>query len=276
MRGTVRKISLSRRVIVDLMRASADVPFVAVRRTLSIAPLAAARAGLRHRPAWAAIFAKAFAILASEQPILRRVYLKWPWPHFYEFPQTVAMIVVAPDETPDGVLLFPIKAPDQVSLAEADDRIRSAKTQPIEATPFFRKTMMVTRLPQPLRRLAWAIGLNFGRQRGNYLGTLLVTSVAAFGGGEVEARGPNSFIFSYDRLSSEDTIDVMIRWDHRITDAAIIGVELLRLEQILNNQIADEMLALAATEQGEAAPAFTERIGSGRAGGISREVTHAP
>src|ERR1700676_3467893 len=216
MRGTVRKISLSRRVIVDLMRGSADVPFAAVRRTLSIAPLAAARSGLHNRPAWAAIFAKAFAILASEQPILRRVYLKWPWPHFYEFPQTVAMIVVAPDATPDGVLLFPIKAPDQVALAEADARIRSAKSQPIEATPFFRKTMMVTRLPQPLRRLAWAIGLNFGRQRGNYLGTLLVTSVAAFGGGEVEARGPNSFIFSYDRLSSEDTIDVMIRWDHRI------------------------------------------------------------
>jgi hypothetical protein len=276
MRGTVRKISLSRRVIVDLMRASADVPFVAVRRALSIAPLAAARAGLRNRPAWAAIFAKAFAILASEQPILRRVYLKWPWPHFYEFPQTVAMIVVAPDATPDGVLLFPIKAPDQVSLAEADARIRSAKSQPIEATPFFRKTMMVTRLPQPLRRLAWAIGLNFGRQRGNYLGTLLVTSVAAFGGGEVEARGPNSFIFSYDRLSSEDTIDVMIRWDHRITDAAVIGVELLRLEQILNNQIADEMLALAATEQGEAAPALSGRISSGLVGGISREVTHAP
>ena len=135
---------------------------------------------------------------------------------------------------------------------------------------------MVTRLPQPLRRLAWAIGLNFGRQRGNYLGTLLVTSVAAFGGGEVEARGPNAFIFSYDRLSSEDTIDVMIRWDHRITDAAVIGVELLRLEQILNNQIADEMLALAATEQGEVAPALSGRIGTGLGDGISREVTHAP
>src|SRR6202051_24014 len=127
MRGTVRKISLSRRVIVDLMRASADVPFGAARRTLSVRRLAAAPKSRRHRPSWATLFAKAFAILASEQPILRRVYLKWPWPHFYEFPLTVAMIVVAPDATPDGVLLFPIKAPDQVSLAEADARIRSAK-----------------------------------------------------------------------------------------------------------------------------------------------------
>jgi hypothetical protein len=275
MRGTVRKISLPRRVIVDLMRASADVPFVAVRRTLSIGRLAAARKSLGKRPAWAAIFAKAFAMLAREQPILRRVYLKWPWPHLYEFPQTVAMIVVAPDATPDGVLLFPVKAPDRSSLAEADAWIRNAKIQPIEATPFFRKTMMVTRLPQPLRRLAWAIGLNFGRQRGNYLGTLLITSVAAFGGGEVEALGPQPFILSYDRLSGDGTIDVMIRWDHRITDAAFIGEVLSRLEQILNNPIADEMLAFAATERGAAAQT-TERTGPGLSGKISREFTSTP
>jgi hypothetical protein len=274
MRGTVRKISLSRRVIIDLMRASADVPFVAVRRTLSIGRLAAARKSLRNRPAWAAIFAKAFAILAAEQPVLRRVYLKWPWPHFYDFPQTLAMIVVAPDATPDGVLLFPVKAPDLTSLAEADAMIRSAKSQPIEATPFFRKTMMVTRLPQPLRRLAWAIGLNFGRQRGNYLGTLLVTSVAAFGGGEVEALGPQSFILSYDKVSDNGIIDVMIRWDHRIADAAFIGGELSRLEQILNNQLADEILALVANERATAAPTLARRIDPGLASGISREFTN--
>jgi hypothetical protein len=276
MRGTVRKMSLSRRVITDLMRASADIPFVAVRRTLAIGRLAAARKSLRNRPAWAAIFAKAFAILASEKPVLRRVYLKWPWPHFYEFPQTLAMIVVAPDAAPDGVLMFPVKAPDLTSLAEADAMIRSAKSRPIEATPFFRKTMMVTRLPQPLRGLAWAIGLNFGRQRGNYLGTLLVTSVAAFGGGEVEALGPQSFILSYDKVSDDGGIDVMIRWDHRITDAAFIGGELSRLEQILNNQVADEILALVAKERGTTAPALTKRNDPGLTGGVPREFTNTP
>jgi hypothetical protein len=275
MRGTVRKVSLPRRVIIDLMRASADVPFVAVRRTLSIPRLAAAREGLSSRPAWAAIFAKGFAILAREQPVLRRAYLKWPWPHFYEFPQTIAMIVVAPDAAPDGVLLFPVKAPDLTPLAEADARIRKAKTEPLEATPFFRKTLTVTRLPNPLRRLAWAIGLNFGRQRGTYFGTLLVTSVAAFGGGEVEARGPSSFILSYDRVSNAGTIDVMIRWDHRIADAALIGTELSRLEQILNQEIADELLALGS-ERGAGTPTPPERPGRSIGGGMSREFTRTP
>ena len=274
MRGTVRKLSLSRRVIVDLMRASKDIPFVAVRRTLSIGRLAAARKGLRQRPAWAVIFAKGFALLAREQPILRQTYLKWPWAHLYEFPHTVAMIVIAPDAAPDGVLLFPVKAPDLISLEDTDQAVRQAKSQPIEATPFFRKTMTVTRLPNPIRWLAWWIGLNFGRQRGNYFGNLLVTSVAAFGGGEVEALGPQSFILSYDKVRDDGSIDVMIRWDHRIADAAFIDLELSRLEQILNRQIADEMLEPAAMPRGEVAPLLTGRIGPGAADGISREVTH--
>lgn len=206
-----------------------------------------ARKSLANRPAWAAIFAKGFAIVAREQPILRTTYLRWPWPHFYELPHTVAMIVVAPDATPDGVLLFPVRAPDAVALTVADATIRKAKTQPLEATPFFRKILKITRLPYPMRRLVWAIGLNFGRQRGNFFGTLLITSVAAFGGGEVEALGPQPFILSYDQLTSEGTIAVMVRWDHRVADAAFVDLQLTRLEQILNAEIADELIGLAQT-----------------------------
>src|SRR5260221_12922131 len=116
MGGTVEKTPTPRRVVIDLMRASRGVPFVAVRRTLNIARLASARSARSHRPAWAVIFAKGFAALAREEPRLRTVFLKWPWARFYELPQTVATIVVAPDASPDGVMLFPIKAPDVVSL----------------------------------------------------------------------------------------------------------------------------------------------------------------
>jgi hypothetical protein len=269
MRGTVRKISLPRRVVIDLMRASVDVPFVAVRRTLNIERLATARSGLDKRPAWAVIFAKAFGILAKEQAILRTAFLKWPWRRFYEFPQTIAMIVVAPDAAPDGVLLFPVKAPDLVSLREADQWLRQAKTDPLEATPFFRKTLTITRLPWPLRRLAWAIGRNVGRQRANFLGSLLITSVAAYGGGEVEALSPGSLILSYDKVAADGAIDVMVRWDHRITDAAVIGLALSLLEQILNNQIADELLTLVSSEH-LPEPAPPARIGSRLAGRVSR------
>lgn len=267
MRGTVRKITTPRRVVIDLMRASRGVPFVAVRRTLHIPRLAAARSALSHRPAWAVIFAKGFATLAREEPRLRTAFLKWPYARFYEFPQTVAHIVVAPEASPDGVMLFPVKAPDLVPLMDADASLRKAKSEPILSTPFFRKTLAVTRLPRPLRSLAWAIGLNIGRQRGNFFSTLMITSVAAFGGGEVEALGPGPFILSYDRITDDGAIDVMVRWDHRITDAADIGIALSRLEHILNNLVADELLALAPEQQ---QPALSERSGSRLVGRIPR------
>ena len=35
----------------------------------------------------------------------------------------------------------------------------------------------------------------------------------------------------------------MIRWDHRVTDAALIAKTLAQLEQVLNTEIADELRA---------------------------------
>ena len=74
-----------------------------------------------------------------------------------------------------------IAAPETLALAEVDAQIRHAKTAPIDEVPAFRKIMRVTRLPLPLRRLIWVVGLNFGRQRANWFGSFAVTSVAAYG-----------------------------------------------------------------------------------------------
>ena len=55
MRGTSKTISLPRRLICDLMRASMDVPFVSLSRSLNIRPLLEARAGAMAPAGWAAI-----------------------------------------------------------------------------------------------------------------------------------------------------------------------------------------------------------------------------
>ena len=66
MRGTVRKITLPRRLVADLMHASMRVPFVSLARPLNVRPLLEARAQAAQRPGWAAIFVKAFAMVAKE------------------------------------------------------------------------------------------------------------------------------------------------------------------------------------------------------------------
>lgn len=244
MRGKPKNISLPRRLICDLMHASMGVPFVSLSRSLNIRPLLEARAGAMAPAGWAAMFVKAFALVAKDEPILRTVYAKWPRPMLYELPKSVALVAIARIE--DGeecVMPQRIAAPEAMALAAVDAEIRRGKTAPIEDVPMFRKIMRATRLPLPLRRLSWAIGLNFGRQRGNWFGSFAVSSVAAYGGGELHPVTPGPFIVSYGVVEPDQTIHVVIRWDHRVTDAAPIARVLTRLEQVLNTEIAVELRA---------------------------------
>src|SRR5258708_2486214 len=76
MRGTVRKISLPRRLVADLVHASICVPFVSLSRPLNVRPLLEARALAAQPPGWAAIFVKALSLVAKDQPALRTLYAK--------------------------------------------------------------------------------------------------------------------------------------------------------------------------------------------------------
>jgi hypothetical protein len=233
---------MPRRLVADLMHASIRVPFVSLTRSINVRQLLEARALAAQPPGWAAIFVKGFALLAKEQPVLRTLYAKWPWPSFYELPRSVAMVAIARVEGgQDCVLPQKVPAPDELPLAEIDAQIRHAKDAPIGEVPAFRKILRVTKLPLPLRRLMWLIGLNFGRQRANWFGSFGVTSVAAYGAGELHALSPGPFVLSYGVVKPDQTVDVVIRWDHRITDAALVAKALVRLEQVLNTEIAAEL-----------------------------------
>jgi hypothetical protein len=242
MRGTVRKISMPRRFVVDLMRASMCVPFVSLARPLNVRQLIEARTLAAKPPGWAAIFVKAFALVARDEPVLRTLYGKWPRPHFFELPRSIAMVAIARIE--DGqhcILPEKVPAADTSPLTEIDAQIRHAKNAPIEEIPAFRKILMATRLPLPLRRLGWMVGLSLPRLHANSFGSFAVTSVAAYGPGELHALSPGPFILSYGVVEPDHTIGVVIRWDHRITDAALIAKVLTRLEQVLNTEIAAEL-----------------------------------
>jgi hypothetical protein len=232
---------MPRRLVADLMHASLRIPFVSLHRPLDIRPLLEARALAAQPPGWAAIFVKAFSLVAKDEPILRTLYAKWPWPSFYELPRSIAMVAIARvEDGQDCVLPQKVPAADTVPLIEVDAQIRHAKDAPVNEVPSFRKILRVTRLPLPFRRLMWLVGLNFGRQRANWFGSFGVTSVAAYGPGELHALSPGPFILSYG-VVQDQTIDVVIRWDHRITDAALMAKALTRLEQVLNTEIAAEL-----------------------------------
>src|SRR3979409_1441507 len=148
------------------MHASIRIPFVSLQRPLNVRQLLEARALAAQPPGWAAIFVKAFSLVAKEEPVLRTLYHKWPWPCFYELPRSIAMVAIARvEDGQDCVLPQKVPAADELPLAEVDAQIRHARDAPIDEVPAFRKTLWVTRLPLPLRRLMWLGGVTFWRPR---------------------------------------------------------------------------------------------------------------
>jgi hypothetical protein len=63
MRGRRIPLSPSRRIIADVMRYAIAVPGVPTERSMDLGNVIAARNAVPYRPAWAGIFAGAFASL---------------------------------------------------------------------------------------------------------------------------------------------------------------------------------------------------------------------
>ena len=102
-----------------------------------------------------------------------------------------------------------------------------------------------------------------------------MTSVAAYGAGELHALSPGPFILSYGVVKPDQTIDVVIRWDHRITDAALIAKALTRLEQVLNSEIAAELRGQTAADRAKAGPGGRD-LTAGRHSGRCQHRTRNP
>jgi hypothetical protein len=242
MRGKSIPLSLPRRFICDLLQSARAVPTVPVQRRMQLLPLVKARAALPERPAWSAILTKAYARVASDMPELRRAYVKLPWPHLYEYPVNVAAVAVERDFAGEkAVFLGRIKQPEQLSLMELTKAIRRFQQAPLQENKDYRRTLLVSRVPWPLRRWLWWLGLNIGRQRGNHFGTFAVSVYSNLGSESLHPLSPLTSTLNYGVIAPNGTVDVRIIYDHRVMDGATVARALQRLEMELNGHILAEL-----------------------------------
>ncbi len=241
--GRSLPISPFRRLVTDLMQFSRQVPSVAIERRMDLRPLIAARQACTPRPSWCVLFSKAFAILGRDHPILRRSYLKFPWPRLYEHPHNVVTLNVErrlPEE--DIVLYCLIRSPENRSVAELDALVRHHKQAPIASLRSYQRACAVSRIPWPLRQLFWWASLNvFGRRRCHNFGTFGISSVAAQGAGLLHLTPVLTSTLFYGLFDEQGRLDVRIAWDHRVMDGAAMARLLVELETILNRDIAREL-----------------------------------
>ncbi len=177
-------LSLPRRLICDLMYFAKQVPTIPVQRRFQLAEVAAARAAAVPRPGWAAIFTKAYGIVAAARPQLRRSYLSFPWPHLYQHAASTASIAFERPWTNDenAVFFAHLLDPDKRTLADIDLKFLRYKTQPCHMIAPVRRVLRIARLPWPIRRMLWWCALNLtGNKRAHFLGTYGVSTYGALG-----------------------------------------------------------------------------------------------
>lgn len=244
MRGRSIPLSPVRKLVVDLTRL--HVPSVPVQRVMQLAPVVEARAAVAgERPAWAAIFAKAYALVADEMPILRRAYVKLPTPRLYEYPISTASIVVERDFGDEMVVLtMLIWDPARLPVAEISRMIKHAKTVPVEEVKHFKRMLDLARWPMPLRRAIWWLGLNIGRQRGNYFGSFGITVYSGLGAESLHPLSPLTATLNYGVIGKDGMVAVRIMYDHRVLDGSMVARALERLEQKLTGELVAELVAL--------------------------------
>jgi hypothetical protein len=234
----------------DLLHFAVKVPSIPVQRCISVARASKARAACGNRPRWTAIFVKGYAVVANEFPEIRRAYVELPWPSLYEYPTSAASVAIErPYEGETSLFVKLIKDPARKSLWEIGEEITTASTAPTDKVKEFTRAIRIAKLPRFIRHFVWWLGLNIGRQRGNYFGTFGLSVYSALNAESLHPLTPLTTLLNYGIIQPDGTVLVRIIYDHRVLDGATVARVLARLEDILNSVISDEMIQQHCQEE---------------------------
>jgi hypothetical protein len=232
-------------MVIDFLHFASSVPTVPVQKHISLCELAAARAACHARPRWTAIFVKAFALVAEQVPELRRAYVKFPWPHLYEYPTSKALILIERDYCGEPALCpISVKDPARQPLSAIVELLERGSSAPLESLKEFQRWKRITRMPRPLRRLLWWMGLNIGRQRGNFFGTFGVSVYSALNAESLHPLSTYTATLNYGVINENGDVPVRIIYDHRVMDGATVARALQHMEKILNSVVLEEVQSL--------------------------------
>jgi hypothetical protein len=241
--GRSLPLTAPRRLICDLLHFAHKIPTVPVQRRIDVAALAEARARRPDRPGWCAIMTKAYALVAARVPELRRAYLPWPRPRLYEHPVSVASVAVERTYGGEPAVFFAhLRGPEHEPLAELDRRLRHHREAPVDSVGAFRRALRVSRLPRPLRRLAWRVGLHWsGATRARYLGTFGVSVYSALGAESLHPLSPLTTTLNYGVIRGDGRVTVRVVYDHRVLDGATVARALGLLQEVLGGELLGEV-----------------------------------
>lgn len=246
--GKTIPLSLPRRLIVDLLHFAHRIPTVPVQRRMNLRPLRDARAQTTPRISWCSLFLKGYGRVALRVPQLRRAYLPFPISRLYEHPFSIASVALEREyKNEEAVFFGHFRSPETQSLVALDEALRRYKEAPLEEISLYRRALLVSRYPRPLRRLFWWIGLNSsGPKRARRMGTFGVSVYSGLGAESLHPLSPLTTTLNYGVIGEDGVVNVRIIYDHRVMDGATVARALALLEETLNQDIRAELLGASS------------------------------
>lgn len=241
--GRKRSLSVPRRFMADFMAFARRMPLVAVARRMDLSALRTARSRVEPVPNWTLLFAKAFARLSAERPVLRQAYMTFPWPHLFECQDNIASIAIEREYDGEPMVMFAVfKNLQERSIADLVTQLNDFKMKPIAELPALDRVIRITKLPWIVRRALWTHALyQSGRLKAQNFGTFGISSVASSGVTTVGMASLLTNTLSFGPLNSAGEMDVRLDFDHRVYDGRYAATTLERLESVLQTEIVAEL-----------------------------------
>lgn len=246
-RGRRLRVSWKRALVFDFLHFARQVPSFPCDRLCDLSAVAAARAAAPVRISWPVLLMRAYALLAIDEPVLRRTWLRWPWPHLYEHAESVAMLTISRRwEEEDCLCLARFPAPERETLASLQQTLDRYRQAPVEQA--FRKQWQLARLPGLLRRTIWGLNQHLlGHSKARRFGTFGMSILASQGAYNRAHPTVLTTCLTIGPLDERQRALLTLIYDHRLLDGSPAARCLVRLEEILNVQIVAELQALAST-----------------------------
>ena len=242
-KGSSLPITGPRKFVIDLVHFARQVPSTPVARTINISSLIGPRTQHPAKPSWAVLFMKAFALVGSNHPPLRRALLQFPWARLYEHPyMNCALAIERSYQGEPGVFVGLFRAPEKQTLTQLQEALTWYKHQPLEKVGVYRRALAVSRVPRPIRRLLWWSTLNVsGYKRAKRFGTFGLTSYGSLGAESLHPISPLTTTLTFGPISPAGDVVIKLIYDHRVLDGAYVARRLRDIETAINHEILFEL-----------------------------------
>ena len=245
---TTSPLPVGRGCVNDIATLALDIPLFPVDRLMWLDAVAAARREAEVRIGWAAIFLKAYALVAGETPARR----SWLAGRLATSSENMAVLAINRGDGGDDRLFFArLARPEATPLPLLQESIDRFLTRPVDEV--FKRQLQLEGVPGWLRRtiLRWNM-LSTSPKRVTRIGTFTLSTLAGFSATNRFHPTICTTSLSYGPLDGDGRCLVTVIADHRVLDGVAVAKSLARLEEVLATRIATELRNVRAAP-GEAA-----------------------